>query len=568
MAMSVTCYGGVAEIGGNKVLLEDGDVRLLLDFGTPFGRQERFFNEYLRPRPARGLLDLMCLGLIPPLQGIYQADLAPPGLWERFGRSPLYRDLRRNDGPALNAVFISHAHLDHNGDLSYLDPDIPVCTTRITAFVARAMQISGQSGFERELAYVNPREWDDSQGVLRTVKGAPYRARTHVFLDGPLSIAAKQQWEASPAKKPLRAAASVGLNDCLTGQQVRFWPVDHSVPGAAAYAIRTSAGWVGYTGDIRFHGKSTTAMERFVKELAELEPVALLCEGTSILHPAFLAGNVGDRAPVTEEQVASNALRLVQQATGQLVVADFSPRNVERLLTFLQVAEETGRLLAIQPKDAFLLQGMSLAAPRRNEEAAPWASVLHRRSGRLPRPAEAVRPASGAEFVDPLTMPGVVLYADPKSAPRAWEKDLRQQWGNRTVGPAEVRADPGNYILCFSLWDANDLLDLPGVEGGLYLYSNSRAYDEEQSVDLQRLRNWVQHVGLHMEGDPDNPEHVPLHASGHAPGPQLLDFVQRVHPRILIPVHTEQPKWWLEALAGTDIAVALPEMGQSIPVRR
>jgi ribonuclease J len=542
MTISITCYGGVGEIGGNKILLEDGEVRLLLDFGTPFGRQERFFNEYLRPRTARGLLDLMCLGLIPPLQGIYGPELAPPGLWERFRQSPHYRDLQRSDGPALNAVLISHAHLDHNGDLSYLDPDIPVCTTRVSAFVARAMQISGQSGFERELAYVSPREWDDSEGVLRSVKGAPYRARAYIFLDGPLSTAAKEWWETSPAKKALQPATPVALNDCLAGLQVRSWPVDHSVPGAAAYAIRTSAGWIGYTGDIRFHGKSTRAMERFAKELADLEPVALLCEGT----------NVEEGAPITEEQVASNALRLVREATGQLVVADFSPRNVERLLTFLQVAQETGRLLAIQPKDAFLLQSMSLAAPPRSDGAAP------------PRHDEATPSA----FVDPLTMPAVVLYADPKSAPRAWEKDLRQEWRSRTHGPAQVCACPEDYILCFSLWDANDLLDLPGVEGGVYLYSNSRAYDEEQGVDLQRLRNWVQHVGLRMEGDPDDPGHVPLHASGHASGPQLRDFVQRVHPRMLIPIHTEHPEWWLDALAETDITVARPEMGQQIPITR
>jgi len=525
MAISITCYGGAGEIGGNKILLEDGQVRLLLDFGTPFGRQERFFNEYLRPRTARGLLDLMCLELIPPLEGIYGADLSPPGLWERFRQTGLYRDLRRGDAPAINAVLVSHAHLDHNGDLSYLDPDIPVCTTRITAFVARAMQISGQSSFERELTYVNPREWDDNEGVLRSVRGAPYRARAHVFLDGPLSTAANEWWQTSPAKKALLPATPVTLNGCMAGLQVRYWPVDHSVPGAAAFAIRTSSGWIGYTGDIRFHGQQPAAMERFVQELAALQPVALLCEGT----------HLGDGPPITEEQVASNALRLARQAAGTLIVADFSPRNVERLLTFQHVAQETGRLLAIQPKDALLLRAMFLADP--------------------------------STFGDPGAMPALVLYADPKSAPRPWEQGIRQEWASRTIGPDHVCTQPGDYVLCFSLWDANDLLDLPGVEGGVYLYSNSRAYDEEQAVDLQRLRNWVQHVGLRMEGDPDKSQHVSLHASGHATGPELRDFVRRVHPHILIPVHTEHPEWWLEALAGTDITVMPPEIGQQISIR-
>ena len=32
---SVSFYGGVNEIGGNKILLEDNDTRIFLDFGGP-----------------------------------------------------------------------------------------------------------------------------------------------------------------------------------------------------------------------------------------------------------------------------------------------------------------------------------------------------------------------------------------------------------------------------------------------------------------------------------------------------------------------------------------------------
>jgi ribonuclease J len=34
---SLTFYGGVDEIGGNKVLVEDQNTRLFLDFGMSFG---------------------------------------------------------------------------------------------------------------------------------------------------------------------------------------------------------------------------------------------------------------------------------------------------------------------------------------------------------------------------------------------------------------------------------------------------------------------------------------------------------------------------------------------------
>src|SRR4030043_2269024 len=98
----LTFYGGVNEIGGNKILLEDGPAKLLLDFGFPYKRHKLFYEEYLKPRSGAGLLDPLALGLIPPLEGIYRDDLATSGLWQEFRRLPLYRRLEAVDGVLLS----------------------------------------------------------------------------------------------------------------------------------------------------------------------------------------------------------------------------------------------------------------------------------------------------------------------------------------------------------------------------------------------------------------------------------------------------------------------------------
>jgi len=149
----------------------------------------------------------------------------------------------------------------------------------------------------------------------------------------------------------LELASRVFPADRVGNLPIRYFPVDHSIFGATAFAVETSAGWIGYTGDLRLHGSWGEETERFIEAMRKLRPLALICEGTRI----------DDFRRVTEGQVLANALREVQRTSG-LVVADFGPRNVERLMTFYRIAQETGRKLVILGKDAYLLEARRLVS--------------------------------------------------------------------------------------------------------------------------------------------------------------------------------------------------------------
>ena len=523
MPTTITCYGAVGGIGGNKLLVEDGGARLFLDFGIDFGACGKYYNELLRPRPARGLLDPLALGLIPPLEGLYRRDLERPGLWERMRGQSGYRNLARpGGGPAVDAVLISHPHLDHNGDVSYLDERIPVVCTRAGAAIARAMQVTGMSTLEREMVYAAPRA-DKGGGVLGS--GDSYRLRPFLFLEGNIGVEARDFWAnaGSGSRKGIEPAAADEFPGKVAGLAVRAWPVDHSIPGAVGYAVETGAGWIGYTGDIRFHGRRGGQTRAFAAELAALHLRALLCEGT---HLESDAGRIG------EEQILERVVPILERYAGKLAIADFGPRNVERLQVFLDAAWRTGRTLLLQPKDAYLLNALHMVEP----DAHP-------------------APDSGSN---------VGLFDDPKSAPRSWERETRAGWHAPIVSAENVSAKPGKFILADSLWDLNDLPDLEGISGGVYLFSNSRAYDDEQAADLDRLRNWVSWLGLDLIGDPDDPASPSLHASGHASGDELAEFARAVKPEILIPIHTEHPEWWDETLIGSGIEIRKPEAGKGI----
>jgi hypothetical protein len=185
---------------------------------------------------------------------------------------------------------------------------------------------------------------------------------------------------------------------------------------------------------------------------------------------------------------------------------------------------------------------------------------------------------------DVMQSPQVCLYADPKAKPASWEQHVRARYAHRTVNPAQLQKNPGDFILAFSLLDLADLLDLEylqrrapgGGSNGVYIFSNSPAYDDEQNVDLVRLWHWTRRLGLKLiglrpvagpRGDVARIESEPgYHASGHAGGDELVNFVKTAHPQTLIPIHTNIPEKWGNLLAGTGIQVTLPEYGKPIIV--
>jgi len=110
---SYTFYGGAGEIGGNKILLEDKNAKVYLDFGQSFNFGSDFFYEYLEPRSVNGLECFFEFDLIPKVKRLYNSG------------SLRFTDLTY-EKPDVDAVFITHHHSDHVGHLGFLDEDIPL----------------------------------------------------------------------------------------------------------------------------------------------------------------------------------------------------------------------------------------------------------------------------------------------------------------------------------------------------------------------------------------------------------------------------------------------------------
>lgn len=336
-------------------------------------------------------------------------------------------------------------------------------------------------------------------------------------------------WEKKPNQKGIASCGLDDQNGC--GFELRCFPVDHSIPGACAWGINTASGWIVYSGDLRLHGKRGHFTAKFVDEASKLHPKALILEGTNIAQ----IGNVSER------EVYENGLKTISAAKG-LVIADFPARDMDRLLTFLQIARDTGRMLAITPKDAYLLKTMRLL-----DETVP----------------------------DVAADRNIVICQDPtsKKSPDIWQRNICKECDSRIVVADDIRSAQDQIILCFSFFDLNELSSIAPGPGSLYVYSSSEPHDEEQQIDFRRLHNWLDYFGIKSFGlpaeDGDGEWSTPesergLHASGHACGPDLLRVVREIQPDMLIPVHSQHAQIYADQLKGEAVRVVLPSAGETV----
>ncbi len=273
---SLTFYGGVDEIGGNKILLKDGDTNVFFDFGMSFSMKKRFYSPpFLSPKSETSLQELE---ILPKIKGTYKFDPDPP---------------------EVDAVFLSHGHLDHSAHLSFIKREIPVYCGETTQIILQALSESRRADLEFNVADLDFRSFRTGKKI--TV--------------GSIEV------------EPVH--------------------VDHSVPGAYGFIIHTSNGAVVYTGDFRDHGAKPEMTREFVEKAKAAEPVAVVTEATNMTG-----------ATVSSETEVEGKLNHIVAQTEGIVMVGFANSDVDRLNSFYHVAKRNRRCLAVSLKQAHLLDAL------------------------------------------------------------------------------------------------------------------------------------------------------------------------------------------------------------------
>lgn len=478
---SLTFYGGVAELGGTKLLLDDRGTRIMLDFGINFDRLSRYYTFPQAPKAFARLNTLLELGIYPKIDGIYRCD-------QTDDRSPT----------AVDGILLSHAHIDHADGITYLRPDIPVYSDPSTRRILHVMEHTGNARnqfltFAADAWIEKPRE----EGLVRKKVEMP------------------RAWSVFHPPEPFRIG-DIGIEP---------YYIDHSLPGACAFIIHTSAGVLVYTGDLRVRGRRRADTERFVKAAAAARPKYLLCEGSLI-----------DRQHVGSEDDVVDAI--CEFADGkELVLAVCPPRDIDRLVSFYKAARRTRRKLAISTRQAYLLDSFKGAPSRSLGYPASDSSIIR-----------IYMPRKGAGTLD-SGLPEDVWAKDYYD----WEKPYIGH--KNRVSLDEIRKAPREHIMFLSGTSPNEFVELDPPKGSGYISSVPEPYTDEMELGEDRLLSVLNRYGLICDSESglfakSDTGITRVHVTGHMSADETAWLINAIKPEVLIPIHTLFPEHFAKLYDG------------------
>lgn len=459
--VKLTFLGGVNEVGGNQILLEDFryNVKVLLDFGINIKYFNENFDKYEKPVSVQ---DLIKLRLLPNTE-----HLSIDNLYTDYeaSKSQEYADLETN----IDGILISHPHKDHFYGLSFINRNIPVYTGVFTKKIISAYYKCSRDSICNNYGGL---EWK----LFRT-------------------------------------------GDVLNIKGLKIIPVhvDHSIPAAYGFIIKASKCNIVYTGDFRMHGPLSAMTQDFLQQITkkELDKIdVLICEGTHIHRGAI----------ESENNVEKNTEQLLLENPFDFFLVKYDRLDWDRFRTFSLIAKKHGWKFVISEKDAYFYYLI-------NKD----------------------------EIYDSMKNPNIIaddhiLILSSGNVKYRWQEKIRQALhkankGFRFINYNEIKELKSQFFFYITSLQKEIIEKINPNLKGVFISSSIDPYTEEYIDNNRTLTRYFRQHGI--------PSYR-VHASGHAMPHHLINFINLVNPKYLIPVHTEHPQFFKTFFKNSEINVILP----------
>lgn len=125
-------YSGLRTIGGVNAAVIYGKDRVIFEFATAYDPKSDVYDGQVEKRDRSWVRDKLRLGILPRIDGVFRR--------QDLGGDPL-ASVEESD--YNTAVFITHLHLDHMGNVGTVAPEIPVYMHKNAQIIERALEDTG-----------------------------------------------------------------------------------------------------------------------------------------------------------------------------------------------------------------------------------------------------------------------------------------------------------------------------------------------------------------------------------------------------------------------------------------
>jgi len=267
--MEIIIHRGTKEIGGSCVELNTDNVRLLIDFGMPLvnADKEPFDAKILVNKSIESLKDLK---ILPDIKGLYNTE-----------------------EKSIDAILISHSHMDHYGFLNYVHPDIPIY-----------MSQGAQELIEVSSIFTPNRIGKINSHVINTKRA---------FNIGDIKITS--------------------------------YLVDHSAFDALAFLIEADGKRIFYSGDFRAHGRKSILFKRIIENPPK-DIDCLLMEGSMLGR---------DKQIYKDEEAVQGRFEDILKNNDQIKFLFASSQNIDRIVSAYKACLKTDHIFVIDIYMAYIL---------------------------------------------------------------------------------------------------------------------------------------------------------------------------------------------------------------------
>jgi len=276
--MQLIIHRGTQEIGGSCVELSSASSRILIDFGMPLvnAKKESFDSKTLA---GKSLEELKKLKILPNVKGLYKGE-----------------------EKAIDAIIISHAHMDHYGFLSYVHEDIPIYISQ---------------GARELIDITNLFVWRNNVNINASI----------IENRKPFSV---KDFSITP------------------------YLVDHSAFDAYAFLVEADGKRLFYSGDFRGHGRKSVLLKDMVDNpLKDID--CLLMEGSMLGRGKQLYKN--------ESEIENRIVKILKE-NNNITFFWASSQNIDRIVSAYRAAIRTDSIFVIDVYTAYILDKLKIVSER------------------------------------------------------------------------------------------------------------------------------------------------------------------------------------------------------------